>query len=48
MFVILVCDVSALRRCKYRDYLGKMQIFGRIYFVAAKLCFDKDKNCGND
>ena len=46
MFVILVCGVSAVRRCKDRDNFGRMQIFWEFFLVAAKDGCDNDTKRG--
>ncbi len=47
MFVILVCGVSAVRRCKDRDNFGRMQIFWEFFLVAAKDGCDIDMKRGD-
>ena len=47
MFVILVCGVSAVRRCKDRDNFGRMQIFSEIFLVAAIDGCDNDTKRGD-
>ena len=47
MFIILVCGMSAVRRCKDRDNFGRMQIFSEIFLVAAIDGCDIDTKRGN-
>ena len=47
MFIILVCGMSAVRRCKDRDNFGRMQIFWEFFLVAAIDGCDNDKKRGD-